>query len=170
MIVAVIAIGVFATILGASMVAASMQNATASSNMPRRIAGSWVETSIAHNAEGHQSHQAVHFVWPQAGQVYDGKVTFTASKGVDIIAIHDITDQQGNTTGIKTWTVEGRKYATTTLMTNATSGTVDFVGSEILAHSASSDQYTVAFSLDAITMRDTGIHNYVQNNNSTRTP
>ena len=116
----------------------------------RRVSGSWIETSVSHNAEGHSSHQVVHFFSPQAGAIYNGEVTFSSSKGVDIIAYHDITDQSTNTTGLKIWTVEGRTYAITTLMTNATSGTVDFVGSGILTHSTASDPYVVAFSADGL--------------------
>jgi hypothetical protein len=116
----------------------------------RRVSGSWIEASVSHNAEGHSSHQVVHFFSPQAGAIYNGEVTFTSSKGVDIIVYHDITGQTANTTGLKTWNVEGRTYAITTLLTNATSGTVDFVGSGILAHSAASDPYVVAFSADGL--------------------
>lgn len=159
------AIGIVSLLTISISTAMYTHSAEALENIPRRISGSWVESSIPHNAEGHQSHQVVHFVWPQAGQVYDGKVTFTASKGVDIIAIHDISNQKasGNLMGIKTWKVEGKTYAVTTLMSNVTAGTVDFVGSELLAHSASSDPYTVAFSIDAITMRDNTMHNFMGN-------
>jgi hypothetical protein len=131
------------------------QDAEAQARTTKWVKGSWVQTSVPHNAEGHSAHQVVNFLSPQDGYIYNGKVTFTSTKGVDIIAYHDITDQSMNTTALKTWIVEGKTYGVTTLMTNVTSGTVDFVGSGLLAHSTSSDQYTVVYSADGIARRIT---------------
>ena len=140
-----LAIAIAAGILASSVVVVAIQQAEAQTTpFTRRVTGSWVQTSVSHNAEGHSAHQVVNFFNPQADATYSGKVTFTASKGVDIIAYHDITGQ--NASGIKTWKVGDKTYAVTILMTNVTSGTVDFVGSGLLAHSAASDTYTVAYS------------------------
>jgi hypothetical protein len=142
---AVVAIAVVAGIVASTAIIMAIQQAEAqSTTFTRRITGSWVQTSSSHNAEGHNTHQVVNFFNPQPNAVYSGKVTFTASKGVDIIAYHDVTGQ--NITGVKTWKVGDKTYATTTLMSNVTSGTVDFVGSGLLAHSVAGDQYTVAYS------------------------
>jgi hypothetical protein len=124
------------------------QNAEAQTRNAVIVRGSWIQTSIPHNAEGHSTHQVVDLFSPADGLVYNGKVTFSSSKGVDIIAYHDITGQSMNTTGLKVWKVGDKTYVTTTLITNTTSGTVEFVGSGLLAHSAASDTYTVAFSAD----------------------
>jgi hypothetical protein len=140
--------------VGVSLMAA--QDAEAQAKNTRWVRGSWIQESVSHNAEGHSAHQVVNFFSPQNGFVYNGKVTFTSSKGVDIIAYHDITGQSGNTTGLKTWKIEGKTYAITTLMTNGTSGTVDFVGSGLVTHSVASDPYTVAFSADGIARRVAG--------------
>jgi hypothetical protein len=154
---------VLVTALVAASLAASLavafniavaQDAEAQANkFTRRISVTSVETSVAHNAEGHSSHQVVNFFSPQDGSIYSGRLTFTSSKGVDIIAYHDITGQ--NATGLKTWKVGDKTYATTTLLTNATAGTVDFVGAGILAHSAASDTYTVVFTADGLAKKMT---------------
>lgn len=132
--------------VGTSFMAA--QDAEAQAKNVAKVRGSWVVASSSHNAEGHSSHQVVNFFGPEEGLVYNGKVTFTSTKGVDIIAYHDITGQSTNTTGLSIWKVADKTYATTPLMKNVTSGTVEFVGSGLLAHSASSDPYTVVFSAD----------------------
>jgi hypothetical protein len=137
--------------IGASLMAA--QNADAQAKNTKWVRGSWIQTSTSHNAEGHSAHQVVNFFNPQDGFIYNGKVTFTSTKGVDIIAYHDITNQSTNTTGLTTWKIAGKTYATTSIVKNVTSGTVDFVGSGLLAHSASSDQYSVAFSADGFARR-----------------
>ena len=154
----VLAIAVVAGIVASTAIIMAIQQAAApSTTFTRRVTGSWVQTSSPHNAEGHNTHQVVIFFNPQPDAMYSGKVTFTASKGVDIIAYYDVTGQ--NTTGVKTWKVGDKTYATTTLMSNVTSGTVDFAGSGLLAHSVSSDQYTIAYSAYGWASRNTQLAN-----------
>lgn len=133
---------------------AAVQNAEAQAKGMKWVRGSWIQESTSHNAEGHGAHQVVNFFEPQDGFIYNGKVVFTSSKGVDIIAYHDITDQPTNTVGLATWKVGDKTYATTTLMRNVTSGTVEFVGAGLLTHSASSDPYSVVYSADGYTRRN----------------
>jgi hypothetical protein len=137
--------------VGLSLMAA--QDAEAQARNTKWIRGSWVQTSISHNAEGHSSHQVVNFFNPHDGFIFNGKVTFTSTKGIDIISYHDITNQSANATGLTTWKVGEKSYATTTLMRNVTSGTVEFVGAGLLAHSASSDPYSIVYSADGYSRR-----------------
>lgn len=146
--VSMAAVIVTALTIGFSLMAA--QDAEAQMRNVKLVRGSWVQTSISHNAEGHSAHHVVDFFSPQDGLVYNGKVTFSSSKGVDIIAYHDISDPSMDTTGVKIWKIGDKTYATTTLLTNSTSGTVEFVGSGLLAHAASSDSYKVAFSAEGV--------------------
>jgi hypothetical protein len=139
--------------IGTSFMAA--QDAEAQAKNAVIVRGTWVQPSSSHNAEGHGAHQVVNFFTPEEGLVYNGKVTFTSTKGVDIIAYHDISDQSTNTTGLAVWKVSEKTFATTPLMKNVTSGTIEFVGSGLLAHSTSSDTYTVVFSADGYARRVT---------------
>jgi alkylation response protein AidB-like acyl-CoA dehydrogenase len=100
---------------------------------PKRIVGTIVEASQPHDAEGHSAHQAVYYVRPHEGYLYDGKLTFTTSSPVDILVYHDVTGQE-HTEGLTLHKVDGRTYAVTTAMKGATSGTVEFIGAGILAH------------------------------------
>lgn len=149
-----VAVGIV-LVLASTVSIMTAQDAQAQAKNTRWVRGSWLQTSVSHNAEGHSAHQVVNFFTPQDGFVYTGKVTFTSSKGIDVIAYHDITNQSTNTTGLTIWKVGDKTYATTPLMKNVTSGTVDFVGSGLLTHSASSDAYQVAFSADGIARRVT---------------
>lgn len=139
--------------VGTSFMAA--QDAEAQAKNAVIVRGTWVQTSSTHNAEGHDGHQVVNFFSPEEGLVYNGKVTFTSTRGIDVIAYHDISEQSTNTTGLAVWKVAENTYATTTLMKNVTSGTIEFVGSGLLAHSAASDPYTVVFSADGYARRAT---------------
>ena len=106
------------------------------------------QTSIPHNAKGHESHQVVNLQNATEGITYTGKVTFNSSKPVDMIAYEDITGQTSNGT-VKVWDVDGKQYATKTLIANATKGTVNFQGAGVLTHAASSDPYQVTLSINA---------------------
>jgi hypothetical protein len=114
------------------------------------------QTSLPHNAKGHESHQAVQLQNASQGMVYKGTVTFSSSKPVDIIAYEDVTgQQQQNTSATATnvWDINGNKYAPKTLMKNVTEGTVNFEGAGILTHSTSSQPYTVTFTINAAPMK-----------------
>lgn len=118
-----------------------------------RITGTLVLTSEPHNAEGHSLHEAAYLLYPQVGYIYNGKFTFSASKPVDIIVYHDVTvtDAEGSV-----HRVGERSYTASTILQNVTSGTVDAVGSAILAHTHDSEPYTVIASIDAL-RKDTTI-------------
>ena len=108
------------------------------------------QTSMPHNAKGHESHQAVQMLNASQGVVYNGTVTFSSSKPVDVIAYDDVTGQQQNTSAsANIWDVNGNKYAPKTLLKNVTEGTINFNGTGILAHSTSSQPYNATFTINA---------------------
>ena len=113
------------------------------------------QTSMPHNAKGHESHQAVQLQNASQGVVYNGTVTFNSSKPVDIIAYDDVTGQQQQNTSAtaNVWDVNGNKYAPKTLMKNVTEGTVNFEGAGILTHSTLSQPYTVTFTINAVPIK-----------------
>jgi hypothetical protein len=117
------------------------------------------QTSIPHNAKGHQSHQVIIFQNASDGVMYTGTVTFNLSKPADVISFDDITGKQPATNATKTWEVGNKTFATKTLAKNVTQGSVNFNGSGVIAHSTQSDIYNGTF-----TLNDTAI----SNNNSSR--
>ena len=119
------------------------------------------KTSIAHNANGHESHQVIIFQNSSDGLKYTGMVTFNLSKPADVISFEEITneEQPANATK-KIWEVGDKKFVPETLLKNVTTGSVNFNGSGILAHSTLSDVYTGTFSLN-----DTDVSNNSSNGN-----
>ena len=112
------------------------------------------QTSIPHNAKGHQSHQVIIFQNPSDDVRYTGTVTFKLSKPADVISFEDITGKQPTTNTTKTWEVGDKIFATKTLAKNVTQGSVNFNGSGVTAHSTQSDLYNGTF-----TINDTAISN-----------
>ena len=129
---------------------ASASDAGAPFDTRRRVSETVVMQSSSHNAEGHSSHQAAYFLLTNSSHVYNGVVTFTTTSAVDILVYHDITGKTGSAQGVPVHVVNDKSYAVTTLLKNVTSGTVDFVGSGILAHSLGSEPYTVVATVDAL--------------------
>ena len=107
------------------------------------------QTSIAHNAKGHEAHQVIIFQNSSDGLKYTGMVTFNVSKPADVISFEEITaeDQPTNATK-KIWEVGDKKFVPSTLLKNVTDGSISFNGSGILAHSTSADKYTGSFTLN----------------------
>ncbi len=105
------------------------------------------QTSVPHNAKGHESHQVITFQNANEGVKYSGTVTFNLSKPADIISFEDITGKQpSNTT--KVLEVGDKMFATKTLLKNVTQGSVNFNGSGIMAHNTQSDPYSSTFTLN----------------------
>lgn len=108
------------------------------------------QTSIAHNAKGHESHQVIIFQDSSDGVTYTGTVTFNLSKPADVISFREITEDPTNATK-KIWEVGDKKFEPNTILKNVTNGYVNFNGSGILAHSIFSDEYTGSFILNDTT-------------------
>lgn len=109
------------------------------------------QTSVAHNAIGHESHQVIIFQNSSDGVTYSGTVTFNLSKPADVISFEEVTEDPTNATK-KIWEVGDKKFVPNTLLKNVTNGSVTFNGSGILAHSTHSDIYTGSFTVnDSIT-------------------
>ena len=52
------------------------------------------QTSIPHDAKGHETHQVIVFQNPSEGITYTGLVTFNLSKPADVIAFEEITGKE----------------------------------------------------------------------------
>lgn len=113
----------------------------------RRISETFVIGSSSHDAKGHSAHQASYLLYPQANYIYSGLLTFSSTKPVDILVYHDVT---GIDAKVAVHEVNGRSYAVTTMLRNATGGTVQFAGAAVLAHTPGGEPFTVVATVDAL--------------------
>lgn len=117
----------------------------------RRITETVVKNSVAHDAEGHASHQAAYLLLAKPGFLYSGSMTFSSNKPVDILAYHDITGTDpASLNGVAIHMVDGRTFAMTSLLKNVTSGSISVVATGLLAHVATGDEFTMVASLDVL--------------------
>ncbi len=104
-------------------------------------------TSSEDPGQGHSSEQLAMILAPNNGTLYDGILTYTASKPVEVIVLHKI--DKSDSKGQPVWTVDNNTiYAKTILNSNSTGGTLDFAGSAIGIHSTNSSQFTATVSVD----------------------
>ena len=81
------------------------------------------------------------------GTLYDGSMTYTASKPVQIVVLHEIGD--GYSKGQPTWTVDGKtNYALSLIDTQSSSGSFEFTGAALALHTADSSEFSATVSVD----------------------
>ncbi|MDQ4074302.1 MAG: hypothetical protein M3162_08380 [Thermoproteota archaeon] len=117
------------------------------------------QSSVPHDAKGHESHQVIVFQNSSDGIRYSGTVTFNLSKPADVISFEDITGKQPppppNTT--KVWEVGSKQFVPKTLLKNVTSGSVNFEGSGIMAHNTQSEPYNSIFTMNSRTSNSSNV-------------
>ena len=113
------------------------------------------QTSIPHDAKGHESHQVIIFQNPSDSTTYSGVVTFNLSKPADVIAFEDITGKETTNATKKIWEVGDKKFVPNTLLKNVTEGSVSFNGSGVLAHSILSNVYKGTYTLNETASNNT---------------
>jgi hypothetical protein len=106
------------------------------------------QTSLQHNAKGHQNHQVVNLQYPIENALYNGSVIFKASKPVDIIA-YNATMGLKNSEAANTWDINGTIYKPITLLQNSSEGNLKFHASGLVTYSPLSQPYTVTFNINS---------------------
>ena len=114
--------------------------------------------SVQDPMPGHSNHQLALLLPPDDHTLYSGTLTFTASKPVEVVVLHEYSptqepDQAHDVLFIGQ--VEGRDYAISVLqLPNAApvthSATVPFTGSALALHTLNGEPFTAAFSLNVI--------------------
>ena len=96
---------------------------------------------------GYDSNQLALILSPNVGSLYDGSLTYTASKPVQIVVLHEIASHQSK--GQPTWTVDGDKHYALSLIEPAmSSGSFEFTGAALALRSSDSNQFTATVSVD----------------------
>ena len=108
--------------------------------------------SQSHRAAGHESHQAVEILSPMENVVYQGTLSYTAGKSVDVLVYHMVT---GKATGQTTHEVNGIEYAVEKV-TSGDAGNARFVGDAVLFHTSDSNSFTVTTTVAAQARTVTG--------------
>lgn len=104
-------------------------------------------TSSQDPGKGHDGHQLALVLTPNVGTLYDGSLTYTASKPVQIVVLHEIGSDQSK--GQPTWTVDGKTmYGLSLIDTGASSGSFEFTGAALALHFPSNEEFVATVSVD----------------------
>jgi hypothetical protein len=104
-------------------------------------------TSSQDPGQGHENHQLALILSPNEGTIYDGSMTFTSSKPVQIVVLHEINLQESK--GQPTWTVDGKTiYGLSLIDLQKNSGSFEFTGAALALHSPNSKEFTTTVSVD----------------------
>ena len=97
--------------------------------------------------QGHESHQLALILSPNAGTIYDGSLTYTASEPVQIVVLHEIVKEQAKNQPI--WTVDGNTvYGLSLIDQDSSSGSFEFTGAALALHTTKPSQFTATVSVD----------------------
>ena len=104
-------------------------------------------TSTVDPGQGHESHQLAFILSPNEGTIYDGSMTFAASKPIQVAVFHEILPHER--IGQPTWTVDGETiYGFSLIDLQQRAGSIEFTGAALGLHAADSDSFTATVSVD----------------------
>jgi len=104
-------------------------------------------TSSQDPGKGHESHQLALVLTPNVGTLYDGSLTYTASKPVQIVVLHEI--DSGESKGQPTWTVDGKTtYGLSLIDLGTSSSSFEFTGAALALHSPDDEEFVSTVSVD----------------------
>ena len=114
-------------------------------NSRKKIHFTQTITSVQDPGQGHEGHQLALILSPSEGTIYDGSLTFTASEPVQIVVLHEITED--DVKGQPIWTIDGDKIYGLSLIEKGKSNSFEFTGAALALHSSNS-QFTATVSVD----------------------
>jgi hypothetical protein len=114
-------------------------------NSRKKIHFTQTITSVQDPGQGHEGHELALILSPSEGTIYDGSLTYTASEPVQIVVLHEITED--DVKGQPIWTIDGDKIYGLSLIEKGKSNSFEFTGAALALHSLNS-QFTATVSVD----------------------
>ena len=90
---------------------------------------SWADPGIGRNGT-----QIAMFVSPSGGSIFDGSMTYAASRPVGVMVLHELADGQEKA-GQPTWTVDGEAHYALSLHEPSRAGSAEFTGAAVALYS-----------------------------------
>jgi hypothetical protein len=104
-------------------------------------------TSVQDPGIGHESHQLAIILPPDNGNIYQGVISWTSSKPLQIVELSGPL-AQGDDKGQPIWTVDLKtKYALTLVNANETTGSFEFTGNALALHFSQPIPFTATYAV-----------------------
>jgi hypothetical protein len=133
-------------VLGGIFSLSSFSDQFVDANSRKKIHFTQTITSSQDPGQGHESHQLAIILMPSEGTIYDGSLTYTASQPVQIVVLHEITENDAK--GQPTWTIDGDKIYGLSLVDKGISDSFEFTGAALALHSPNPQEFTATVSVD----------------------
>ena len=114
--------------------------------------------SVQDSMPGHSAHQLALLIPPEEHVLYSGTLTYTASKPVEVVVLHEYSPTQEpdkahdvlfvGQIGEKNYAISVLQFPNTAPITD--SATVPFTGSALALHTLNGEPFTATFSLNAV--------------------
>lgn len=135
----------------------SQPTASWSAQDGEHIAKQMTVTSIQDPIPGHAQHQFGMLLPPEEGVIYNGTLTYTASKPVEVVVFHAYDAKLKPDTehgDVLTGVINGKPYAISVMQFSnnvkaTNSATVSFTGSGVALHTLGGEKFTATASLEA---------------------
>ncbi|MGI0086970.1 MAG: DUF7482 domain-containing protein [Nitrosotalea sp.] len=138
---------IIAVIVGVIFSIPLLSNNLVTAGTIKKIQFTQTLTSSQDPGLGHSDEQLAMVLLPNNGTLYDGTLTYTASKPVQIVILHQI--DKSDSKGQPVWTVDNNTiYAETIINSDSDGGTLNFAGSAIGLHYTNSSQFTATVTVD----------------------
>lgn len=145
---AITACAVMAAIL--IVVVPAMAGDLADAKSTKKIHFTKTLTSSHDPGAGHGGHQIAMLLLPQRGVIYDGSLTYTADRPLQIAVLHEI--DPADSAGQPVWTVDGSTvYGLSLIGGQDSSGSLEFTGAALALHSTDPDPFVATASVDGWT-------------------
>jgi len=124
-----------------------ISNSYVDANSTKKIHFTKTIISSQDPGQGHENHQLSLILSPNEGTLYDGSMTFTSNEPVDVVVLHEITNN--DVKGQPTWTIDGKTiYAMSLIDLKSKSDSFEFTGAALALHSSNSKEFTATVSVD----------------------
>ena len=103
----IIFVVILGIIVGGVFSISSVSDQFVDANSRKKIHFTQTITSSQDPGQGHEGHQLAIILFPSEGTIYDGSLTYTASDSVQVVVLHEITENDSK--GQPIWTIDGDK-------------------------------------------------------------
>ncbi|NIM25177.1 MAG: hypothetical protein GTN35_05015, partial [Nitrososphaeria archaeon] len=142
----IIIVVILGIIIGGVISISSISDQFVDANSRKKIHFTQTITSSQDPGQGHEGHQLAIILLPSEGTIYDGSLTYTASEPVQVVVLHEITENDSK--GQPIWSIDGDKIYGLSLIDSGKSNSFEFTGAALALHSPNSKEFTATVSVD----------------------
>jgi len=142
-----VVVAVIASVVVAAAVIPGLIQDPVNAKTTKKVHFTETVTSAQDPGQGHEGRQLALLLSPQDGIIYDGSLTFTADRPVQVMVLHEIGS--GESRGQPVWTVDGKTvYGLSLLGAGSVSDSFEFTGAALALSGPDAEPFAATASVD----------------------